>query len=864
MTAGTLSRQEKAPGTANSEGNGNTYTVLPEEAFRKALAEHGIDFSGPIHADGELHRFHVGGDKSGTRNGWYVLHNDGTSAGGAAGSWKTGVQLTWTAQGAGPMPEREWRAMQRRIADAQAARERERAERHEQAAETAAGQWEAATPADPAHPYLVAKGVQAHGIRQRAGALLVPGWNAAGELQTLQSIDGAGEKRFLPGGAVKGAFHLLGTIEPGKVMYVAEGYSTAATIHEATGQAVAMAFNCGNLKTVAEALSDLHPEARLVVACDNDTATEGNPGLTKGREAAAGVGAPYCLPTFTSGQGTDFNDLHATEGREAVLRCLAKEYATVWPKPEKLLAMAHADSPGWNRAHEKPRREIRTEPPTEPPEPWGDPIPLGGMAEAPPEWPWEAMPEPLRAFARSLSETYNLPEEMAAAGVLGIASIALANKAKIELKRDHRQFGNLLFLTAAPVGAGKTPLTKALQAPLIEWQKERRKAWGEELRRWQSREGRTKAQIRGLEKAAEKDPAADHTTTDAEIARLKAELGEPPPEPVLFCDDATSEALGRRMQANGGAIGVLSGEARKLLSIAKGRYVEGGDIDLWLAGHAGDFCRVDRSGKASYEIPEACLSAFICTQPDSLQSLGEADALRESGFLARWLYLCPEPQSGDYPTASVPEHRAQAYRDTVRRLIDLAPARYPDGEPAPHLVKMTPEAFQFWREYHDETKREIANLADTGNPAYRQWLSKLPETVARLALVLKAVSGDLGSPIAPEVADAAMIAEALKVHARRACSALGESETTARARKVWRWIDRHRGKLGLLGKLGTVKPRDIHAAGVAGIGSSHEAETVLDTLADHGYLQRVDFRPPGTKTQTAYLIHPTATTRGTR
>src|SRR5258708_6250867 len=47
-----------------------------------------------ILGDGSLHRFHIEGDRPGTRNGWYVLHLDGIPAG-SFGSWKTGDTYTW-------------------------------------------------------------------------------------------------------------------------------------------------------------------------------------------------------------------------------------------------------------------------------------------------------------------------------------------------------------------------------------------------------------------------------------------------------------------------------------------------------------------------------------------------------------------------------------------------------------------------------------------------------------------------------------------------------------------------------------------------------------------------------------------------
>lgn len=47
----------------------------------------------------------------------------------------------------------------------------------------------------------------------------------------------------------------------GNVLYIAEGYATAASIHEATG--VTVAFSAGILLSVAKKLRENNPEAKL-------------------------------------------------------------------------------------------------------------------------------------------------------------------------------------------------------------------------------------------------------------------------------------------------------------------------------------------------------------------------------------------------------------------------------------------------------------------------------------------------------------------------------------------------------------------------------------------------------------------------
>lgn len=192
----------------------------------------------------------------------------------------------------------------------------EQRQRHADVAAGAAIRWAAAAHCDE-HPYLSAKGVRAHGLRVQGGSsLLIPMRDTEGRLYSLQSINPAGLKLFMDGGRIKGCFHAIG--RPSGALVVCEGYATGATIHEDTGNAVAVAFNRGNLLPVATALRAKYPCITLVLAADDDWQTEGNPGLTAATEAARAVGGLLAVPDFTGlvrgDKDTDFNDLHRLAG----------------------------------------------------------------------------------------------------------------------------------------------------------------------------------------------------------------------------------------------------------------------------------------------------------------------------------------------------------------------------------------------------------------------------------------------------------------------------------------------------------------------------------------------------------------------
>ena len=245
--------------------------------------------------DGKLRRYRVRGDKAGSANGWYVLHDHPILAG-AFGSWKTGESHNWREVREKP-PTREERAqLLRQMQAAQAARVVEQAAVHAQARARAEKLWQQARPATNAHPYLERKRIAAIGIRRLRDMLLIPARDSAGMLHTLQFIGPDGSKRFLSGGRIAGCYYAMG--RPAGALLLCEGYATGATLHQATGQAVAVAFNCGNLPAVARALRAKFPALRIVVCADNDTSTPGNPGTTRAQEAARAVGGLVAVPRF--------------------------------------------------------------------------------------------------------------------------------------------------------------------------------------------------------------------------------------------------------------------------------------------------------------------------------------------------------------------------------------------------------------------------------------------------------------------------------------------------------------------------------------------------------------------------------------
>ncbi len=211
--------------------------------------------------------------------------------------WRTGQSHTWRADIGRQLTRAEGAAHRAKTEAMHREREADMAREKAEAAGKAALIWKTATPSPGDHPYLSGKGIKANGAKLHHDALVIP-MRADGQIHSLQFIAPDGKKRFLTGGRVMGCYFSIGTVKGAEALCIAEGFATGATIHEATGHPVAVAFNAGNLGLVAKAMREKFPDLPLILCADDDSHTEGNPGLTKATAAARAVGGVLAIPFF--------------------------------------------------------------------------------------------------------------------------------------------------------------------------------------------------------------------------------------------------------------------------------------------------------------------------------------------------------------------------------------------------------------------------------------------------------------------------------------------------------------------------------------------------------------------------------------
>jgi phage/plasmid primase-like uncharacterized protein len=296
-------------------------TADPRIEFAQAIKLAGLIVEGDPVMDGKLHRVPVVDGKPRAKDGAYVGYLDARPSGHIQ-NFLTGHKESWTTVGMQLTDEeRAQLAAQAQLAKLRRAADLEA--QHEEAAKKSLAKWER-LPSEPANgdnAYLSRKGIGAHGVKFDGHKLVVPVRDVDGKLWSLQSIgaEEGGRKLFEKGGRKTGNMHVIGDIKAGEAILVAEGYATGATLHQATGKTVAVAFDSGNIDSVVGALKQRHPENPIYIMGDDDRQAKRNVGVEKALAAAQKHQVGVAYPEFASpGKASDFNDLQAQEGAGSV------------------------------------------------------------------------------------------------------------------------------------------------------------------------------------------------------------------------------------------------------------------------------------------------------------------------------------------------------------------------------------------------------------------------------------------------------------------------------------------------------------------------------------------------------------------
>nr|CBX70584.1 hypothetical protein YEW_KV45940 [Yersinia enterocolitica W22703] len=157
--------------------------------------------------------------------------------------------------------------------------------------------------------------------------MLLPLTDIDGKLTGGQLISPLGDKRLLPNTVLKGAFIAVHPLEAGdnpELVVITEGYATALTLDMLTDGLVVAAVAANNLPNVAQHLRHKWPDARLIIAGDNDFDDgKENTGKQWAEKAAKAVDGWVSLPPTR--HKADWDDYRRDNGLERAKEAFREE-----------------------------------------------------------------------------------------------------------------------------------------------------------------------------------------------------------------------------------------------------------------------------------------------------------------------------------------------------------------------------------------------------------------------------------------------------------------------------------------------------------------------------------------------------------
>ncbi len=553
------------------------------------------------------------------------------------------------------------------------------------------------------------------------GRLLVVPVKQGDAISTLELIDGDKRKTALAGrGSKVGGYWATERLPEGKggglTLQIGEGVATVLSARQATGHPGIATLSSGNLRAVAKAMRERYPEAVIVILADLVKAT-GVPD-PHAIEAALSVGGKLAIPDFGADRDTDmtdFNDMAAIRGGEAVER-----------------AIASASEPA--RGEHQPNTGHA---PAGDPDAWPEPQPLAVKVEPQP-YPLDALPDTIRAAVEEVARFVKAPWPLVASSAL--AAVSLAIQAHADVKRADKLTGpaSLFLLTIADSGERKSTcdgfFTKAIrdyEQAQTEAAKPAIKDFEAAKGGWAARQAGVREKIKALAKAEKPTSALERVLRD-----LEDDKPEEPRVPRLLYADATPEALAYGLAKHWPAGGVVSAEGGIVFGshgMAKDSVMRNLSMlnQLW----DGNTLTIDRRTSESFTVHGARLTMALQVQEPTLREFFERSGTlaRGCGFLARFLIAWPESTQGSRPFTEAPANwpHLAAFNRRIAAILDQPAPIDDSGALTPAMLSLSPDAKAAWIEFHDAIEIDLRSGGELY--AVRDVASKIADNAARLA-----------------------------------------------------------------------------------------------------------------------------------
>jgi hypothetical protein len=398
-------------------------------------------------------------------------------------------------------------------------------------------------------------------------------------------------------------------------------------------------------------------------------------------------------------------------------------------------------------------------------------------------FPLAALPQPVRDYVDAESTALGVDPAFSALPLIPVMAGAIGNSRQLRLKTSWKEPAIIWTTIIGESGTGKSPgIDGAKKFP----------------------DRRQRAAFK-----RHQGPLAEYK---AELARCKKK-GLPRPDPPVcdrcLVDDTTIEALAPILANNWRGVVIVKDELAAWVNsfdryAAKGR--QGAEAAKWIEMFGGRPVIIDRKNESApvIYVARAAVSIGGGIQPGVLRRVISQE-YRDNGLLARLLLAWPPRQAKRWLDCDVDVSLVRTLGAAYDRLFELAPGQDEDGDPAPKLVTMTPDAKTL---FIDFVNKHGIEQTDLDGDLAAAW-SKLEGYAARLALVHHLTRWATGGVADDGLLDADSMSAGIELsrwfanEARRVYAGLEETDQERETAELCKLIQ-ERG--------GTISPRDLARA----------------------------------------------------
>ncbi|WP_310877586.1 YfjI family protein [Priestia megaterium] len=339
-----------------------------------------------------------------------------------------------------------------------------------------------------------------------------------------------------------------------------------------------------------------------------------------------------------------------------------------------------------------------------------------------PSFPTGIMPNWLDSYVNAVAETTQTPLDAPACITLAILSTVLAKKTNVRAYGDWVEPVNLYTIVVLPPANRKSAVFDLMKFPLVKHEQNEQKRMIETMNGIKAKRSALNKRKEKLEhdyaKSGEEEIIKEITSLEEELNAI-----EKITVPRFIVDDITQERLIGIMVENEERIAILSAEGG-IFEIIGGRYSNGkSNVEIFLKGHSGDYCAVDRMGRTE-ALNNPALTIGLFVQPSVIKSL--PNSFKEVGLLGRILYSIPPSRVGyrNIRPEPIEKNLKELYEINILKLL-----RLPTGKPIE--LSFTEEAdklLQHLQQYVEDKLKPGAELEDI-----QEWGGKLLGQIVRIA-----------------------------------------------------------------------------------------------------------------------------------